>query len=515
MVILLLACASDSESPGLDPVSLAIRISLDTRGIRPSEAEMAAVEADPTQLDAFIDTWIEDERFGDRVEDLFDEVFLTRGEGYTAEPSLFGAEDDANAFKASVGGEIPRFVARLALEDRPWTDAVLADWTMADEVIGPIWPTDYPAGETGWKKVRYTDGRPAAGILAMNSLYWRYDSTLSNANRKRANVVSRIFLCTDFLAWDIPFDTSLRITDEDSLASAILTAPGCVACHAAVDPLASYFYGFFYEGADNPADSVWYHPEREHYWETYTGVPPSYFGVPSTGLESLARATAEDPRFPGCAVEHIYRGLLRREVDSRDTDALVAHREAFIAGGATLRSAWRSVLDDPRYRGEVPEKDGGVPAKLATPRLLGSQVGALTGFRWEVDGIDVFMSDDVGVRSLAGGIDGFEKSRRVTSPNPTLVLVQERLAEGAGAWAVDHGAPLVEGIDLDRAPSTQPETLPRLYWRVLGRRVAEDGEEAAALATLWEDLYALDGDPRAAWAGVVTALLREPGLVLY
>ena len=46
---------------------------------------------------------------------------------------------------------------------------------------------------------RYQDGRPAAGVLATNGLWWRYRSTASNANRKRANQASRILLCQDYL----------------------------------------------------------------------------------------------------------------------------------------------------------------------------------------------------------------------------------------------------------------------------------------------------------------------------
>lgn len=521
MVIWLLACAAPPpEAVPLDPVALLTRISLDVRGVRPSEAELDAVEADPAAVDAHVEAFLADPRFGERVEDLFDEVFLTRGEGYDADPALFGASEDDDTFKASVGGEIPRFVAELARTDAPWTDAVLADWTMADEVIGPIWPTDYPQGETGWRRVRYTDGRPAAGVLAMNSFYWRYDSTVSNANRKRANAITRIFLCQDALERTVPFDPALQVTDEASLAAAIVTDPGCVSCHAAVDPLSSYLFGFFYEGADNPSDAIWYHPEREHYWESYTGVAPAYFGVPSTGLTALARQVAADPRYPGCLVEHVYEGLLRREAAAADTDALVAHREAFIAGDATLRAAWRSVLADPAYRAETPDAEGQVPLKLVTPRLLGSEVAALTGYTWTLDGIEALMSDDVGVRSLAGGIDGFESARRATSPNPTLALVQERLAEAAGAWAVANDeAGLFASLAFTETPETDRAAMTavigRMVRRATGRTLDPDGAEMDAWLGLWADLHALDADPRAAWAGVYAAVLRDPALVLY
>jgi hypothetical protein len=44
----------------------------------------------------------------------------------------------------------------------------------------------------------YADGRPAAGVLSTNGLWWRYPSTASNGNRKRADTPSRIFLCHDY-----------------------------------------------------------------------------------------------------------------------------------------------------------------------------------------------------------------------------------------------------------------------------------------------------------------------------
>ena len=42
-----------------------------------------------------------------------------------------------------------------------------------------------------------------------------------------------------------------------------------------------------------------------------------------------------------------------------------------------------------------------------------------------------------------------------------------------------------------------------------------NGEEVAANAALWKDLYAVEGDPVAAWTGVLSALMRDPEFVLY
>jgi hypothetical protein len=41
-----------------------------------------------------------------------------------------------------------------------------------------------------------------------------------------------------------------------------------------------------------------------------------------------------------------------------------------------------------------------------------------------------------------------------------------------------------------------------------------DGERDALLG-LWSDLYVATGDTGDAWAGVLSALLRDPGFVMY
>ena len=44
----------------------------------------------------------------------------------------------------------------------------------------------YPEGGSGWQEAPYTDGRPAAGVLATNGLWMRYYTSQSNANRSLA-----------------------------------------------------------------------------------------------------------------------------------------------------------------------------------------------------------------------------------------------------------------------------------------------------------------------------------------
>ena len=106
----------------------------------------------------------------------------------------------------------------------------------------------------------------------MNTSWWRYTSTASNANRKRANAISRIFLCNDYLSRPIEFDRDLDLTDEDAVTDALQNDPACVNCHVSLDPLAGYLWGFWWFIDDNPADMSSYHPERELLRDDYSGV---------------------------------------------------------------------------------------------------------------------------------------------------------------------------------------------------------------------------------------------------
>lgn len=513
--------------PEMSAPELLTRASLDLRGVRPEVAELEQVLADPAAVDALIEGYLQDPRFGARMADLWAEVYLTRADAFYIEPAEYGIADRPG-FVAAVGDEPLRILARVAQEDLPWTELVVGDWTMSDALLAEAWPVQQldEADADGWALSRYTDGRPAAGVLSTNGLWWRYTSTASNANRGRANQVSRIFACNDYLTRPIEFERNVDLLDEEAVQDAIHHDPGCVACHASLDPLASYLFGFWTYVPDSVVDAGRYHPEREQLWATYTQVAPAYYGLPGTSLADLGQQLAADPRFPACAVEQAWELLLRRDATLADEERLVAHRQAFLDGDLTLRSLVRSILADPWYRAGATDAEGAVPRKLATPDLLHDQVEGLTGFRWEYQGYDMLGSDLVGLRTLAGGADGATVPRTATRPNATMVLVQARLAEAAAVHAVvteREQAPserrlytlvsLADGQHSDEAAVTAQ--LQRLHLAVLGRAVAPDGEEVAALTELYDELMAMEDNEPLAWAGVLTALLRDPDLLLY
>ncbi len=511
---------------GPDPVAQLFRASLDLRGVRPTLAEIHRLETDPDAYETMVEEFIDDPRFTQRIVNMYSEVFLTRADNYTVSARDYGLSNDQQfAFVRSVGDETLRVFARIIEDELPYTELVTADWTMANELLAQAWPLDYPEGETGWKQVRYTDARPAAGILASNSLWWRYMSTASNANRGKANAISKILLCNDYLSKEIDFDRSVNLLDDDALNDALKSNPGCATCHNSLDPLASFLWGTYYQDYRSPSDLKYYHPEREHLWENYGNIEPAYYGQPGEGLEDLGHFIASDPRFIDCAVERVFSLMTQRDPELRDSERLANWRNEFIRNDLNMKVLFRKAALDTAYRST--EMGDGVDAnrKMVTADMLGSQVEDLTGFVFESNGIPVLETDAGGLRTLAGGIDGKNVTRPATEPMTTLVLVQERFAQAAAnnvvAYDREHpdDARLFHHIDFHETPQTGEDEMIQqiqsLHLRLFGHQIATDGPEVEANLELWEDLYEVSLTIEDAWAGLLTVLLRDPDFLFY
>ena len=539
ILLLLLGCEQpppapppDTSAPGepaLDIVQQLARISLDVRGVRPNDDEIDQVLADPGALTTLTDTFLQDERWAGQVRDLYGILYRTRYESYYIVATEYGFTDlpSQAEFDRSLSEEPLYLLSTVAEEDLPWSTIVTGDWTVLNETMAGIWPTDYPAGGTGWQKVHYTDDRPAVGVLATNTMWIRYYSTDSNANRGRANQISRLLLCSDYLERPVEFDLSASAATGDELLDALRTNPSCVTCHAALDPLASYLYGFWNYGYPSAEDNRTYHPEREPLWVSVTGVAPSYFGSPSYTLSELGENIAADPRFTACATEQIFESLLGRDTALGDTDALEEHRQSFISSGQTLRSLYRSITADPRYLADGTLPDLQMDRKLADGALLGKQTQALTGFAWEHAGNSMWRTDlKGGLRILAGGTDGGSVNTRATLPNVTYVLSQERLAELAADYAVATESELDPAertlfteIDFTETPSVgQDAVVAQIIARrrrVLSQMVTEDSDAVAEDYALWEALYNDTGSAAQSWQGLLVVLLRDPDFGTY
>lgn len=507
----------------LSPTKRLARASLDIRGIRPSLEELNRIESNPDEFDLLVDEFLYHPTFGTRIREIFGEIYTTEKDFYPINADIVGLSDQYE-FASAIGQEPLRLIQEVVVNDMPWSTIVTADWTMANEIHGEIYPIDYPPEATGWMKAHYTDGRPSAGILSTNGLWWVYGSTSSNANRKRGNTVSRLLLCHDYLLRPIEFSRDLNLLDNSAVEEAVSSDPACVSCHQTLDPLSAHFFGFWSPQQNSWIDLNLYHPDRERLYEEFLGVGPSYYGMPSTGLNNLGSLIAGDSRFGMCVVKQLVEQFHQAEAPLSDMETLSLHRNAFIESDQNIRELIRSIILQPEYsasRWDSQYEDQN--ARLLHIDQLASSIEDLTGFRWTFDGLDILRSSSIGLRILGGGADGETVFSSATHPNATMLLTQARLAELSAAFAVENEAlvpkeerRLFSLVDLDT--TNESNILPQirqLHLLVLSQPISEDGPEATGLHHLYTTVSELESSSQSGWKAVLTALLRDPSLLIY
>ena len=111
---------------------------------------------------------------------------------------------------------------------------------------------------------------------------------------------------------------------------------------------------------------------------------------------------------------------------------------------------------------------------------------------------------------------------------------QERLAQAAAWYVVQHDfglvveesedgeiapARMLKYVTLEDTPDSNPDAfdyqIRELYLMVRGVPLAEEATEAEELMALWKQLHSVEASPRKAWAGVLSAVLRDPAIVTY
>lgn len=515
--------ASDADLVPLPAPRLLRRMSLDLRGILPSVEELDAVEADPAKLESYRDAYLEDPRFEERLVMLLGERWGTRADEFLIQYSEYQAlaSDPHNAylFQRAVGEEPLRLMAHVVAQDQPWSQIVTADYTMANETLGSIWPIERTSG-SGWVEGHYTDGRPAAGILATNGLWWRYYTTISNYNRGRAAALSRLLLCEDYLARPVSFTNSVALVDKDGIEEALRSNPYCMGCHSSLDPTASTLFGFWVANEYNAREMDHYHPEREPLGQALIGVEPGWFGTPVSGLSQLGQDIAADPRFSRCAAESMAELYWRRELQAADFERIEGLRESYLDSGEQMKALIRTITDTPVYRaGSLAEttEDTENTTRMIDATLLRSLVQEMFGYLWTWEGYDVLDEDVYGYRILGGGVDGSMVSRPQRTPSLTWGLVVQRVGEAAGYHMADTlGRP--DSLFHYASQGTQPgssafdQEISELYWHLNGERPDENWK--TAVGQLWSGVNQREGD-RVAWTALISSMIRDPLFVSY
>ena len=521
--------ATERPLTPLAPAALYRRASLDIRGRLPSIAELDALDANPDSIETMLDALVDDPAVEERLVDLFAERWNMRLDAVPVSADQLGIGHlQEYDYLRNVEEEPLRLMARIGTSDLPWTDIVTVDYTLATPQLAAIWPLTRADGE-GWQVARYTDGRPANGVLATNGMWWRYSTTPNNYNRSRAAAVSRLLLCQDFLTRPIRF-AAANLLEREDLLDATRSEPTCAACHSTLDPLAASLFGFWNNDLFLLDEQRYYHPDREWLGEYYLGVAPAWFGTPLESAADLGPMVASDDRFVSCAVETVAESLWRRDADAvADFNTLQDLRGRFEESGLRLRPLLRAVLDTPDYRAgaltpDATDADGATlqTLRMVPLQILGSAVLDATGFDWDESGWDALDNDRPGFRTLGGDVDGKSVMRPAHDPSVSRALVVRRLAEGAASTAVDHdfgsspGTPFLLDSSVKNLIPGDPafdDQLVRLHRRLLG--TTPNAERLAADGAFFLSVRSTAGNGTQAWKTLIAGILRDPAFWTY
>lgn len=522
MILALLACTGsqpqqppESADRGLVPLEdgrLLRRMSLDLRGRLPSVEELERVEQDPAQLELLRDEMLEDAAFEERLRHLLAEQWLTRADRFNIGTWELGLDASRRHELAwSVGSEPVVLMAWVAANDLPWSETVTADYTLANELLLELYPLEpldqEPSAEQPWVRARYSDGRPPAGVVSTNGLWWRYFSAPNNYNRSRAAAVSRLLLCEDYLTRPVQFSAE-GLADLDPELEATKEVPSCRSCHATLDPLAAGFFGYWVYDLYDPIEAVAYHPERELLGPSFLDMEMGWFGTPVSSPAELFAQIPHDPRFASCAVERAARSMWRREPGLEDFQTLDRLRADFEDEGLLMKQLLADLTDTPDYQvgalteDALEDEQRQATHRVMSPELLATSVEQVTGLRWEMEGFDPFRDDIEGYRILAGGLDGHAVTEPLHSPSLSQGLVLKRLSQAAGQHMVEQGQLSLVGPE----DAVWAEQVTRLSLQLHAQEPS--AEDLVALEELWLAVEA-SSDAQQAWASLVSVLLRD------
>lgn len=542
----------------LSPVEHLVRVSMALRGMRPSPEEVEAVEEDAAALEGIVEAYLDSPAFGATVMSLHNEALLVEPD-YAYYPAGFpniGPLQGRDLYQVNIDiMRAPlRLIEHVVMTDRPYAEVVTADYTVANDTVATVWGIPYD-GDGGWEVTAWNDGRDNAGVLSDSWLWQRHRSTDANANRGRANLIASAFLCADFSSNDVDVDIDVDLSDPEAIADAVLENPSCATCHAPLDPLASYFRGFFpayvpqeQEDAEDPypMELPWY----EEFFPELLDVPmqpPAYYGEEGDGLAFLGARISEDPRFTRCAVRRFWSYLHQTPLEAVPDAAFEAFEGDFAADLSAKALVKAIVLhDDFRTAAVLPaDPDTPTDAELelanrvgmlkARPQALGRMIEDLTGFRWVTDlstiideetgeplnlGIVPLLEDSyLGYRVLGGDIDSMFVTQSASTYSGPTMLVLTNLAREAAHYEVERALE-GESMLLSVAPDTTDEADVRAELVALHRRLhARDVDpDDAAIDDAWAVFdAALDatGDSTRAWKTTLTAMLSDSSVAFY
>ena len=282
-----------------------------------------------------------------------------------------------NRFDASARREQVELMKFIVRNDRPYTDIVSANYTVANGILAQYLGATVqgsftnPDDDTEWRQAtlpsqRLGGMREHAGVLSTHPWLQRFPTTDTNRNRHRVNMLYKQFLATDASALAVrPLDdgTKFRVPTVEN--------PGCAACHDTIDPIAAGFQNWnernrflpnrtgtvdhalpgTYRSANYPKDAnnQAYYQAGDNWFRD--GKAPGYGGTPMPGgfagnptaLQWLGQQVASDPRFALGAVHFWYEGLFGRRPLQAPFDQTSPQYAGLLAGYAAQNEEFQAI----------------------------------------------------------------------------------------------------------------------------------------------------------------------------
>lgn len=530
----------------LSPVEHLTRASVALRGVRPSVDELEAVHDDPRYVEAIVDWYLTTPEFGATIRELHEEALLTGVDpviypaGFPAIGALAGRTlQDINT---SIVQAPLRLIEHVVTHDRPYTEIVTADYTVADDAVATVWGTDYDASGPRWQETHYQDDRPTAGILSDSFLFTRHSTTYSNKSRGRANAISRALLCYDFLSREIPIDSGIDLADPKAVSDAVSANPACVSCHQTLDPLAGYFSPFYPIYLPSDVKQYPFRMYEPAFREVFRTTEPGYFGVGGGDLRELGQSIASDPRFSLCAAKRFYAYLAEVDLDQVPLQLASELQGVLIDSGMNAKALAKAVVMSDAFRASQAVADDGADAvvgmKKMRPAQLSRTIAALTGYRFrtslpieiipgtgKVGDVDLMEDAFFGFDVLAGGIDGSSVTRPSHTMNATVALTVDALAARAAEHVVDADFAQTERKKRRLLKHVEPgdddpilirNQLTDLELRLYGAFVDANAESIdAGMKLFFAARDKAGGDGARAWKLTLYAMLQDIRMLFY
>lgn len=540
----------------LSPTEHLSRASIALRGKRPSLADLRAVADNPDALEPIIDRYLDSEDFATTIRNLHNEDLLLRAVFFNFAPRGPFSELELVEFNDSIHEQPLRLIEHVVMNDRPYSEIVTADYTVANEVAAGVWGLDYQGDGEEWVETRWPEeGRPHAGLLSESMIYLRHYSTPLNAQRSRANMFSNALLCYDFLDRPVNVDGNVDLSDPAAVNDAVQTNPSCASCHQTLDPLANMFWSYEYfifpQGIQEYPTSN-YRPEYDtQHRPVFTNRPKGYFGFETNDVRDLGQQIAADPRFATCTVKRFASYMMQLPREELGPHEIADLHTEFVSTGMNARQLARSIVLSDAFRTSHATKDDVADEAIGVlklrPRQLTRYASDLTGgMSWGMNlpfalfadqGVDANYGDTnlaedalFGYEVLAGGIDDFVVTEPQHTINATSILVFERLAHEMAGFVVEQDfAP----VDVSDPANLRPAALltrvtaettdeaelraqmADLHLRLLGLVVTTDSPEIDETFALWTAAHDISNDTERAWKTVLTGLFQDPRFIYY